>query len=209
MKRIFCIITVLLLLFTFGVNAASDTQQITLTENGDGTFTFIAKKASTVWETPSLSAGEVRTGAGMLTISNGTDSTQTIRLSTVLFPYDDPEVLEYLNHIHLTVRQESKLLYDGKYSGINATQDPIIYVELEAGDACNFTIHMRCDYTYTGTRFSGDHLLEWQFTNVPLQGEVEEETESPSFFSDTLVLQWLIAAVLTVIAVWLIRRRAY
>lgn len=209
MKRLVCIIAVLLLLFTFGVGAASDTQQITLAENADGTFTFIAKKASTVWESPSLGAGEVRTTAGVLTVLNDTNSTQTIRLSTVLFPYDDPEVLEYLNHVQLTVRQGNTVLYDGQYSEINNTQDPVIYAELEAGDALNFTIDMRCDYTYTGTRFSGDHMLEWQFTNVPLENEVEEETETPSFFSDTLVLQWIIAAVLTVIAVWLIRRRAY
>lgn len=209
MKRLFCVIAALLLLFTFGVSAASDTQQITLTENADGTFTFIAKKAATIWETPALSAGEVRTSAGLLTILNGTNSTQTIRLSSVLFPYEDPEVLEYLNHIQLTVRKGSTVLYDGKYSDINNTQDPVIHTELEAGDALNFTIDMRCDYTYTGTRFSGDHLLEWQFTNVPLQTEDEEEIETPSFFSDTLVLQWAIAAVLTIIAVWLIRRRTY
>ncbi len=205
MKRILCVITVLLLLFTFGVSAVSDTQQITLVEYTEGVFTFVTKNAATVWETPSLRAGEVRTDAGILTIINNTDNTQTVRLSTVVLPYDDPEVLEYLNHIHLTVRQGYTVLYDGKYSGINAAQEPVINIELEAGSTRNFTIDMRCDYTYAGDRFAGEHLLEWQFTNIPLA--TEEEVDTPSFFSDTLVLQWLIAAVLTVVAVWIIRRR--
>lgn len=205
MKRIFCVITVLLLLFALGVNAVSDTQQITLAESTDGVFTFVTKNAATVWERPSLRAGEVRTTAGVLVITNDTDSTQTIRLSAVDLPYDDPEVLEYLNHIRLTVRQGYTVLYDGKYSEINAAQEPVIYMELEAGATRNFTIDMRCDYTYAGDRFAGEHLLEWQFTNIPL--ETEKAVETPSFFSDTLILQWLIAAVLTVVAVWVIRRR--
>ncbi len=211
MKRFLLCFVMIVLLFTTTVFASSGTQNITLVEE-DNVVTFITEKAATAWECPTLRAGEVRTVSGVLNITNETGRSQTVQLSSVDFPYDDAEVLEYLNHIYITIRQGETLLYKGRYSAINTTEESVINVDINDGSTCKFTIDMYCDYTYSGSRFADDYLLEWQFKSIPSEDEQpteEEVTPAPSLFSDPLIMQWLIAAGLTVIVVLFIRRRAY
>lgn len=167
MKKVsFLLIAILLVCFALPASADGISQTYTLGTLDDGTLAFTIKEQPAFWEMPNLKAGESLLQAGTLTIRNGTDSNQKIGLYTVEFPYDDPEALEYLNHLHITIKQDNTVLYDGQYSHINDKGALTMNCDLAVDAAVTYSIALRCDYTYTGDGWPQDRLIEWQFYSM-------------------------------------------
>ena len=66
------------------------------------------------WEWPALSAGQTLTG-GTLTLRNTSAYTVRFSLDRVTMPYDDPEVLDYLNAVTLTLRRGDQVLFSDRF----------------------------------------------------------------------------------------------
>ncbi len=191
MKRRICVIAVLLLLLTtFGVHAGTK-QHIVLSSFND-TVMLSATEAPTVWECPTLAAGESLTHSGILQLENRTDTECILSLDHVALPYDNDEALDYLNHVHITVKDGTHTLYDGPYSRINDKDGLSLHYTLSPTESVMLTVDLRCDYTFTGkiTGFENGTLLDWKFYTV-LQKEAEQATTS---FNDPALREIVIAA---------------
>lgn len=194
MKRIAVIGICLLLLVTALPASASDgaTQTYELIALEDGTLAFNAANSPAFWEKPTLKAGEYTTTAGTLILRNSTATDQKIGLRLVTLPYGNDEALRYLNHLHITVRSGSTVLYDGTYSRINDGRGLTLNTQLTAGTQVVYTIDMKCDYNYTGEGLSENDTIDWEFYAVEAAAsDEEEETSSP--FSDPVLIEVLIA----------------
>lgn len=209
MKRL-CFLLAFLLLFSLSASALFASEQTIALTTVDDNLSFVAKKPTTYWETPSLRAGEFAVSTGTLTLLNSTDTTRDITFEQVVFPYHDREFLLYLNHLHLTIEKDGELLYDAPYSHINNPDEkPPLDAVLAAGESCMYTISLRCDYAYTGMAYTSPEVLEWQFSTPvePTEKEIPVETPTPPI-GDRLYLQWGIAAIVTAfIFAALIRRK--
>lgn len=210
MKRMwmFLLIALLLLVLPVGASVGNTDQLIEITAEND-VLVLTSKNPTTFWETPNLRAGEVMTTDGQLTIVNNTDTIRHLSLKSVALPYDDPSALEYLNHLTIVLKRGDEVLYDGPYSAINGSGRPNMTFALAAGDSVNYTIQLRCDYTYAGDTYVGDAILDWEFDLATNVSDPSEEPEPPEEFSDPLLTQWLftgIAAVILFAALLLYRR---
>ncbi len=182
----------LLLLGTVLSAGAVGTQQtVVLSQLGDA-LALTAEDAPAAWETPTLKAGEALTDAGLLTLKNTTNQTYTLRLDEVALPYGNTEALTYLNHLHLVLRQNGTVLYNGVYSRINDGGGLQYTCELEAGESAQLEVYLRCDYTAPDvTGFEDGTLIDWKFYTV-----VTEEDEEPVSFTDPALREVLIAAAI-------------
>lgn len=208
MKRLILITAVLLLVFSLSASASPAINQvIELKQSNDG-LTLVATEPTTLWESPSLRAGEAFQSHGTLTLVNKTDVTRDITFDCVKFPYDDELALEYLNHLTLQIKTGETVLYNGPYSRINDTDvKPNLNVTLSADESCSYTILLSCDYTYSGDHYVDDSVLEWQFsTKLDSQVVAEEEEKEP--IHDPLFTQWIIAAVATILIFVFLKRYA-
>lgn len=193
----FALCTVFLCLIAAPVAAEDNTTQAyKLTVLGDDTLVFSAENAPTLWEKPTLKAGQYMTVSGMLTLHNGTSVEQKIGLRTVELPYDNEEALRYLNHVHITVRNGSNVLYEGPYSRINDDRDFNLNVMLPANKKMTYFIDLRCDYTYTGEGLASDDLIKWEFYAVEEASDDAAETTS---FSNSALLEVLLACGVAVL----------
>ena len=180
-----CIILVCLAL---PVSAVGVTQTYTLGTLDDGSLAFTIKEEPAFWENPQLKAGETISQIGTFTINNATNANQKIGLYTVQFPYNNDQALQYLNHLHITVKQGNTVLYDGQYSHINDKGALSMNCDLAPGSAVTYSITLRCDYTYTGGGWSTDDLIEWKFYSMMDNGDV---VAAPT--TNTALTQFLIA----------------
>ncbi len=185
---ILTICAVFLCLTAIPAAAGSSTQLYDLGTLGDNTLVFTAENAATVWERPTLKAGEYTTTAGTLIVRNSTATEQKIGLRTVELPYDNEEALRYLNHVYITVRNGSTVLYEGAYSRINDDRDFTLNTVLPADAQVAYSIDLRCDYTYTGDGLAADDLIEWEFYAV-----TETTDETKFSFSDPALFEVLMA----------------
>lgn len=194
---IFALCAVLLCLIAVPVAAEDNTTQTyKLTVLGDDTPVFNTQNTPALWEKPTLTAGQCMTTSGMLTVQNSTTDEQKIELRTVELPYDNEEALRYLNHVYITVRNSSDILYEGPYSRINDDRDFNLNVTLAANKKQNYFIDLRCDYLYTGEGLAENDLIKWEFYAVE---ETMDNTTEPSSFSNPALLEVLVACGITVL----------
>ncbi len=188
---IFALCTLLLCLIAVPVSADDNTTQTyTLNTLGDSTLVFSTKEAPALWEKPTLKAGQYMTVSGILTVHNNTSAEQKIGLRTVELPYDNEEALRYLNHVYITVRNGSKVLYEGPYSRINDDRDFNLNMMIAANKKMNYFIDLRCDYLYTGKGLAKNDLIKWDFYAVE---ETPVDTAESTSFSNPALLEVLIA----------------
>ncbi len=188
---IFALCAVLLCLIAVPVAAEDNTAQTyKLTVLGDDTAVFSAQNTPTLWEKPTLKAGQYMTTSGMLTVQNNTTVEQKIKLRTVELPYDNEEALRYLNHVYITVRDGSNVLYDGPYSRINDNRDFNLNVTLSANKKATYFIDLHCDYLYTGEGLATNDVIKWDFYAVD---ETANETSESTSFSNPALLEVLVA----------------
>lgn len=200
MKRVWITLLAVLFLFAIPCTAApAVTDQIMELREENGKLTVTATQPVTFWEQPTLRAGETVTVAGKLTLTNTTDSQQTLSLKTVKLPYGDEAALEYLNHLHLKVYLGEAMQYNNLYSRINTENNLHKDIVLEAGASITYTLYLTCDYSYSGADFTNSAVLDWEFLPQLLDEEQVEEEPNPPI-NDPLLTQWLIVGVLTVIA---------
>ncbi len=206
MKRL-CVCFVLLLLLTLPCLAAPATQQLLELQLKDNTLTLTATKPVTFFERPQLQAGEQITVEGALVLKNNTAVSRNFTLTEVVFPYDDPAALEYLNHLQIEVFKDGAPLYIGAYSGINDERVRADFAcTLSPTQAATYTIRLQCDFAYAGTNGIGDALLDWKFDTPVLASDLPaEQTENPQpteAFGDPLLWQWAIGGgvVLVILA---------
>ena len=205
MKRLLTALLVLMLCLSLPVGAASAKVQAVEVVKDDGTVTVVTKQPTTFWESPQLKPGETVLSPGMLTVTNKTDTARDILLDNVLLPYNTPAALEYLNHLTLTVGvlsadEESQILYRGPYSRINDDNHASkIQAFLEPDETAVFVIWLSCDYTYAGDTYSGNSVLEWQFT-TPLTEE-EQAVQAEETVDDPILHQWLIGGGIAVLLI--------
>lgn len=197
MKRRLLTICLVALLFCTSLGVcAGTTQQIKLTSFGDAVM-LSATEAPAAWECPSLKAGEALREAGTLTLSNESDITRTISLDYVALPYDNNTALDYLNHINITLRDGSRVLYDGPYTRINDKNGLNLNYALQPRTAVALSVDLRCDYAFRGseTGFEDGTLIDWKFYTV-LESETENKTEA---FNDPALREILIAAAIAIL----------
>lgn len=195
MKRVLLLLTAALLVFCLPLSAAS-TAQVLEIRNEDGRVSMVATQPVTFWESPSLRPGEAVTVAGTLTLTNTTDTACVLSFRSVEFPYGDTAALEYLNHLHITVKRGDIVLYEGPYSEINNENALTMNLSLAANSSATYTIDMYCDHTYTGTSLVNGTVLEWNFNRTDVATDTVPEAPEETF-SDPLLQQWLIAGIVT------------
>lgn len=212
MKRILTLMLAALMLLALPAAASTtDIQQVIEITVVDETLTFTSKMPTTFWEVPDLRPGETTVASGELVVINTTDSVQNITFQSVELPYDDPAALEYLNHLTLTLKKGDAILYEGPYSAINGTNRPDVAVSLNIGESVSYTIDLYCDFTYTGTDYVGDAILDWKFSTQAMSSDdpPEEEPDAEPI-DDPMVTQWFLAGIATIIlfaALVIYRRR--
>lgn len=184
------LLAVLLFCVSFGV-CAGTTQHITLTSFGDAVM-LSATDAPAVWECPSLQAGEALREPGTLVLTNESNVARTISLDYVALPFDDDDALAYLNYVNITVREGSRVLYDGPYARINDKGGLDLHYALQPKTAVTLSVDLRCDYAFRGTKtgFEDGKLIDWKFYTV-LESETEDKAEA---FNDPALRDILIAA---------------
>ena len=184
---IFTLCAVLFCLIAAPVAADDNTiQTYKLTVLGDDTLVFNAENAPTLWEKPTLKAGQYTTVSGILTVHNETSVEQKIGLRTVELPYDNEDALRYLNHVYITVRNGSKVLYEGPYGAINDDRDFNLNMMLAPNKKMNYFIDLRCDYLYTGNGLAEKDLIKWEFYAVE---ETSDDTAETTSFSNRALLE--------------------
>lgn len=192
MKRILIVLLCLsLLVVPMTVCAAplNFIQVFTLSSNG-----FKVEDTPTFWEHPTLKGGDSIVPEGELYIQNKTMHEQRIGLRTVEFPYDDSEAMRYLNHLHITIKDGSTVLYDGAYSRINDGKLFMPERRVKAGESILYSITLSCDFAYNGNGFTdASDLVQWQFYAIEA-GSDEQGTSDT--FSDPILVQLAIAIVL-------------
>ena len=119
----------------------------------------------TFWEYPVLRAGE-NYAEGTLTVRNDSNYTANMRLKEITLPYGNESKLSYLNHLHLTVTEGDKVLYDKPYVHVNDADGglKLIYDAMEPGEEHVYTVKLRCDYRYAGDPEADASNLSWVFS---------------------------------------------
>ena len=192
MKKVFVVISCVLLLCASVTSVAAEniTQCFDLNASGDDKLVFTATNETTFWEKPTLASGQYSLITGSLIVRNSTSAEQKVGLRTVVLPYDNEDALRYLNHLYITVRDDSAVLYEGAYSRINDDRDFTMNTVLPGNSEVEFFIDLRCDYTYTGDGLSEDDMIKWEFYAVP---DTNKKADNTSRFSDPALLEVLLA----------------
>ncbi len=204
MRRIFALLFALLIIVPFSATAATNNSQtIEIAQQGD-IITLSAQNPPAFWEYPTLAAGESYTTKGVLTLVNNTQTTRTLSLDHVSFPFDNEESLRYLNHLFICITEGNTVLYEGPYSRINDTKGLSLHRELPAGASAALSISLRCDYAYNGTGLGKNELLDWKFyTFTKKQETTTEQFEDPALLEVAIAVG---AAGILLIGVWLFDR---
>jgi hypothetical protein len=169
MKKILAFLTALavsaLTAISAGAENSADAKSYTLSETPQQSGVITEEPAEPAfWELPQVPAGQVLHREGTLTLKNTTGLTADMKLDTVSLPYDNPEALEYLNHLIITVKDGDTVLYEGPYSRINDEGGLRISLSLESGAVKTYTIGLRCDFSYTGDLTSASQYIAWMFS---------------------------------------------
>ena len=115
------------------------------------------------WEYPILPAGQTKLTQGTLTIKNNTGRDATVRLEEVELPYDDPDALDYLAALTITIRDGDAVLYNGPYSAINDGGLQLT-VPVASGQMKSYTISLHCAFSYEGDPAAAAKPLFWAFS---------------------------------------------
>lgn len=169
MKKILAFLTALAASVLMGISAGAeepaDAKSYTLSETPQQNGIIKEEPADPAfWELPQVPAGQVLHREGTLTLKNTTGLTADMKLDTVSLPYDNPEALEYLNHLTITVKDGDHVLYEGPYSRINDEGGLRIALSLESGAVKTYTIGLRCDFAYTGNLAEASQYIDWMFS---------------------------------------------
>lgn len=179
----------------------SDASQIyRVTALANGTITVVTKNEPTLWEQPTLKAGDYMVRSSSLILHNTTGKTQNIELETVELPYENEAALRYLDHLTITVSNGNTVLYKGPYSRINEDESFVMKAELPTDNQIVFNISLSCDYQYTGAGFGANDLIQWKFrAEVPDNGEGNASTDNTESFANPTLLQVALAAGLSIL----------
>ena len=153
----------------------------------------------TLWESPNLKAGETLTKDGTFTILNSTEQTHSVELKEIMLPYDDPLLLQYLNHLQLSVSDvNGRLLYEGPYSRVNQPiTGLVLFANLKPKESVSYTIRLSCDYSIQSPTGMNGEVITWAFRFTdPEALEAEDPTFDDSnitlFFWGTLIASLLL-----------------
>lgn len=123
---------------------------------------------ATFWEYPVLTAGQMRKD-GKLTIANEIGGRAVIKIVGVEFPYDDSDSINYLNALHLLVKDDlGEVVFDDSYAHVADVNDEkneleLLTVELEKGQSKTYSITLSCDFGYEGVTNCGQ-VLKYKYS---------------------------------------------
>ncbi|HIW73438.1 MAG TPA: hypothetical protein H9684_03875 [Firmicutes bacterium] len=126
------------------------------------------------WEYPLLPAGQERTGR--FRVVNGTPRTVALTMTPDL-PVDDREALLYFSNLRVILRQaDGTVAYDGPYTGLADAPPLLSFENLRAGEAAEYTVTLRCAFSYTGDPETESAPAVWNFqASARLDGSPDGE----------------------------------
>ena len=141
------------------------------------TINEVPSNTPTFWEYPILRAGEDYI-EGTLTVRNDSNYTASMKLEEVTLPYGNESKLAYLNHLHLTVTEGERVLFDNTYVHVNDEEGGLnlLYDAMTPGEEHVYTIKLRCDYGYAGDPTVDVSQLSWVF-NATTQKTVYDQPQ--------------------------------
>ena len=113
------------------------------------------------WEWPALSAGQSLTG-GTLILRNTSAYTVRFSLDRVTMPYDDPEVLDYLNAVTLTLRRGDQVLFSDRF--VRLADFSCDLGTFGTDEEVTLTVDMSCAFAYTGDQTAVREAVDWHFS---------------------------------------------
>ncbi|MBS5480872.1 MAG: hypothetical protein KHX46_07010 [Clostridiales bacterium] len=191
------------LLFLLPAQAAEVREKTYALESAGTKTAFRAdREEAAFWEYPQLVPGQTLTG--QLTLVNRTGETSAVSLDDVQLPYDDVEVLAYLNAVSLRVEKGDEVLYNGPYVRI-ADALPQLSTELAPGEGATLDITAWCQYGYDGDVAPG--LITWDFAaEVSAPWETPDPAEPASWIFWVICAAVLIAVICGLLGLFLKRR---
>lgn len=194
--RFVAAILTLLALFTATVSA-DVLQEKTFVHTG-GPRPTANTDTVTFWEAPTLNAGESY-APGKLTLQNASDDPTTMTLTKMGLPYEQKEQLDYLDALHLIIRQEDRVVYDGSYARLS--EDPTaLQVTLQPEESAVYTVTLSRPFTYT-QKVNQFPIVAWTFSSSTEAVEdippvaITPEPEVENGFEWPLTTQQTVAAV--------------
>lgn len=113
------------------------------------------------WEWPALSAGQSLTG-GQLVLRNTSAYDVQFSLDAVELPYEDVEMVPYLNAITLVIRLGEEELFHDRFAKLDGFHYD--FGTLAAEESRTLSIDMHCDFAYTGKVTSVKEAVCWTFS---------------------------------------------
>ena len=139
MKRALRFVAAILTLLTlFTATVSADVLQEKAFVHTGGPRPTANTDTVTFWEAPTLNAGESY-APGKLTLQNASDDPTTMTLTKMGLPYEQKEQLDYLDALHLIIRQEDRVVYDGSYARLSENPTAL-QVTLQPGESAVYTI---------------------------------------------------------------------
>ena len=112
------------------------------------------------WEFPMLAPGQTLSD-GTLTIRNTSDYTAEITLKRVDLPYDNRDVLTYLNAVTLILRLDEQEIFHDRF--VKLAEFDYDFGTLGSDESLTLTVEMRCDFAYAGEVTAVKDPVTWQF----------------------------------------------
>lgn len=161
--RLLCLCLALSLMLTTVLPVAADTARKELTVSlivGEEVTLERNSNDPTFWEWPTMEAGYTRTG-GKLTLRNTSTYDVQYRLTGVTLPYEDTEVLEFLNAVTLILRMGDTVLFHDRMVQLDTfTYD---FGVLGSEESRELSVELHCDFAYTGKIKSVKTPIQWHF----------------------------------------------
>lgn len=140
----------------------SAVKEFTLLDNAGASVIEETPSDPAFWEYPTVPAGQTKRTEGVLTIKNNTGLDASVRLEKVELPYDDPDALDYLAALTITIRDGDTVLYSGPYSAVN-DGGLNLTAQVPPGQTKSYTVSLRCAFAYKGDPVQVTDRLYWQF----------------------------------------------
>lgn len=180
-------------LCSFGAAAETQTKIFTLQPSGDTLNIKESPLESMFWETPLLGAGQSRDG-GEIRIVNNSSKTVSFRLKSVELPYDDAAMLNYLNHMILTIKDGNTVVYNGSYAHVNDQEGglKLEVKQLQPGKDHSWTVSIHCPYTFSGKPVVAKQSIRFLF---------ESHTEETVMRNTSNLWIWVVMGVAVALVV--------
>lgn len=117
--------------------AESLQQEKTIVLTDDNTAGF-STATTAFFENPQIATGQ--TVSGTLTVQNRSGNPVSLQLYQIVLPAEDTAAYQYLSEIHVTIMQESTLLFDGPYTALDAGALGWYWQQLPNNRRCTYTI---------------------------------------------------------------------